>query len=47
LYWLELSRKANLMDATLAGVLEAEVDELQRILGTIVRKTQEYAGRGS
>lgn len=41
-YWLELSKRANLLDKTLANSLAAEVEELQRILGTIVRKTQEF-----
>jgi four helix bundle protein len=42
LYWLELSKRAGLLDSTLANILAAEVEELQRILGTIVRKTQEF-----
>ena len=42
LYWLELSKRANLLDAKFTDGLATEVDELQRILGTIVRKTQEF-----
>jgi four helix bundle protein len=42
LYGLELSKRANLLDAKFVNRLSIEVDELQRILGTIVRKTQEH-----
>ena len=42
LFWLELSKKTNLLDNQIVTTLSCEADELQRILGTIVRKTQQH-----
>lgn len=41
-YWLELARRSNLIDPGAFDRLSKEVDELTRILSTIVRKTREH-----
>ena len=41
-YWLELARRVNLIDSGAFDRLHKEVDELTRILSTIVRKTREH-----
>ena len=41
-YWLELARRAELMPTDTYTTLIGEVTELTRILGAIVRKTQEH-----
>ena len=40
-YWLELSRRSGLIPLDVTSQLNAEADELIRILSTIVRKTRE------
>jgi four helix bundle protein len=44
-YWLELSHGAGLLPDNTYTTLRNEVGELIRILGTIVRKTQEHVRR--
>ena len=44
-YWLELARVCDLLPCQTCGKLADESSELVRILGTIVRKTQEYIQR--
>ena len=44
-YWLELSHRAGLLPDNTYTTLRNEVGELIRILGTIVRKTQEHVRR--
>ena len=41
-YWLELARRVELMPAETYTALAEEAAELTKILGTIVRKTQEH-----
>jgi four helix bundle protein len=41
-YWLELARRSELLSMETYSALATEVTELTRILGTIVRKTQEH-----
>lgn len=41
-YWLELARRAGLMPVETYTALAEEAAELTKILGTIVRKTQEH-----
>jgi len=41
-YWLELAARCELLSAPLLKPLQAEADELSKILATIVRKTQAY-----
>lgn len=45
LYWIELARRAELADIDTLSPLRTEAEELCKILGTIVRKTQEYVRR--
>ena len=45
-YWLELTRRAELLPVKTQETLAGEATELVKILGTIVRKTQEHI-RGS
>ncbi len=45
-YWLELARRAGLFPKKTEATLAGEATELAKILGTIVRKTQERI-RGS
>lgn len=42
LYWLEVSKRAHLLDQSFVGRPVSEAEELQRILGTIVRKTRDF-----
>lgn len=41
-YWLELSRRADMLPAEVCTPLASEIHQLAKILGTIVRKTQEH-----
>ncbi|MFH1108933.1 MAG: four helix bundle protein [Planctomycetota bacterium] len=41
-YWLEISRRADLLDSAAYDRLHAEVEELICILATIVRKTRNH-----
>lgn len=41
-YWVELSRQTALLSETGCAELRSEVQELVRILGTIVLRTQEH-----
>ena len=45
LYWLELAGRTELLNSQARATLAAEAEELARILGTIVRKTQEHIVR--
>ncbi|MCP4593254.1 MAG: four helix bundle protein [bacterium] len=41
-YWLELSKRAELLSVASLDAALDEADQLTRILGTLVRKTQEH-----
>ncbi len=41
-YWLELCRRSELLSANTQSPLAVEAEELAKILGTIVRKTQDH-----
>ncbi len=41
MYWIEICRRAGLLTADATAGLSAETDELLRILGTIVKRTQD------
>ena len=41
-YWLELAHRAELLGAESHAALAKEAEELVKILGTIVRKTQDH-----
>ena len=45
LYWLELAGRTEMLNSQARATLAAEAEELARILGTIVRKTQEHIAR--
>ncbi len=45
-YWLELTKRSQLLPANTYERLSKEAEELTRILGTVVRKTQEHIRRG-
>jgi len=45
-YWLEFVRRLELLAVSTLDHLATEVDELTKVLGTIVRKTQEHISRG-
>ncbi|MBU0717271.1 MAG: four helix bundle protein [Planctomycetes bacterium] len=44
-YWLSLAIRAELLPASTHAKLTNEAEELAKILGTIVRKTQEHLAR--
>ena len=44
-YWLELARRLELIPHDEHAALAREVNELTKVLGTIVRKTQEHISR--
>ena len=43
-YWLQLARRTKLIDEEEFQRLNAEADEQNKILGTILKKTREYLG---
>ena len=46
-YWLQLATRSRLISSEVFNELHIEACELGSVLGTIVRKTQERAKRGS
>lgn len=45
-YWLQLVLRMNLIPRTVVDLLLCEASEIAKILGSIVRKTQEHIHRG-
>lgn len=44
-YWLELASRLRMLPSEKLGTLAAEAEELGRVLGAVVRKTQEHVRR--